>query len=251
LGRTIAIEFSKKVAPGSVFLLVARTADALEETKALVLEASPSVEVITSPVDLAQPDTAAYLNLIKSTVTANGRQASDFDHAILVHNAGSLGNLALRVSQIEDLKEVQDYYSFNLFSLILLTSQFLRVFDNAEKQRTLLQISSLGAVQPFKTWGYYCAGKTARDMLMRSIALEDPSIQTLNYAPGPFESAIYIEATQNTGDEETRQLFNDSREQGKILTPEQTTKKLVRILAEKKHTKGEHIDYYDFPDEEQ
>jgi len=249
LGRTIAVEFSQKVAPGSVFLLVARSADALEETKAAVNEVAPSVEVITSPLDLGSPDTATYLNLITSAVTANGRKASDFDHAILVHNAGSLGNLALKVSQIEDLKEVQDYYSFNLFSMILLNSQFLRVFDNPEKQRSVIQISSLGALQPFKTWGYYCAGKAARDMCMKSLAAEDPSINVLNYAPGPFESAIYDEASRTTGDEETRKLFNESRDQGKILTAEQTTKKLVRILGEKKYTKGEHIDFYDVADE--
>ena len=248
LGRTIAIEFSKKVAPGSVFLLVARTADALEETKAAVLAVSPSVEVITKSVDLTKPDRQAYLDLITSAVTANGRSASDFDHAVLVHNAGSLGNLALKVSQFEDEKEIESYYSFNLFSMIVLNTQFLRVFNDESKKRSVIQISSLGAVQPFKTWGYYCSGKAARDMIMRSLALEDPSINVLNYAPGPFESAIYEEATKNTGDEETRKIFNATRDEGKILTPEQTTKKLVRILGEKKYA-GEHIDFYDVPDE--
>jgi len=249
LGRAIAIEFSKKVAPGSVFLLVARSANALDETKAEVLKVSTGVEVVTEALDLGQPDASVYLNLIKRTATSNGRSVSDFDHAILVHNAGSLGNLSLRVSQFENADEIRDYFTFNLFSLILLNSQFLKVFDNAEKQRSVIQISSLGALQPFKTWGYYCAGKAARDMLMKSVASEDPSIQVLNYAPGPFDSAIYEEASQHTGDEETRKLFHESREGGKILTAEQTTRKLVRILGEGKYTKGEHIDYFDVPDE--
>lgn len=249
-GRTMAIEFSKKVAPGSVFLLVARTADALEETKRSVLEVSPNVEVVTKSVDLGKPDKAAYLDLIQSTVTANGRQPSDFDHAILVHNAGSLGNLSLRVSQFEDLQEIQDYYSFNLFSLILLNSQFLRVFNDAEKQRSVIQISSLGAIQPFKTWAYYCSGKAARDMLMKNLATEDPSINVLNYAPGPLDTEMVAEAAQNTGDAETRKFFIDGRSQKTLLTTEQTTKKLVKILGEKKHTKGEHVDYYDIPDDE-
>jgi sepiapterin reductase len=248
LGRTIAIEFSKKVAPGSVFLLVARTADALEETKAAVLAESPSVEVITKPLDLGKPNKETYLELVTSAVTANGRSARDFEHAILVHNAGSLGNLALKVSQFEDIDEIESYYSFNVFSMIVLNTQFLRVFSDESQQRSVLQITSLGAVQPFKTWGYYCSGKAARDMLMRSLALEDPSINVLNYAPGPFESAIYEEATKNTGDEETRKLFNATRDEGKILTPEQTTRKLVKILGEKKYA-GDHIDFYDVPDE--
>jgi len=245
LGRAIAIEFAKNVAPGSVFLLAARTANALEEVKSEVVAAAPEVEVHTAALDLGKPDGPAYLEVIQKAVA--GR---DFEHAILVHNAGSLGNLSLKVSQFDDYKEIQDYYTFNLFHMILLNTQFLKVFNNPEQLRSVVQISSLGALQPFKTWGFYCAGKAARDMFMKSLAAEEPSIRVLNYAPGPFDSAIYEEAAKNTGDDETRKLFNESRDGGKILTAEQTTKKLVRILGEGQYTKGEHVDYFDIPDVE-
>ena len=249
LGRAIAIEFSKHVAPGSVFLLVARTAEALEETKAKILEVAPAVEVITRPLDLAKPDREVYHELLISATTTNGRSASQFDHAILVHNAASLGDLSLKVSQIEDVSELSTYYSTNVFSMVVLNTQFFKVFKDVSKQRSIIHITSKGALQPFKTWGYYCAGKAARNMLMRSVSIEDPSISVLNYAPGHFESAIYEEAAQKTGDDETRQTFITDKEQGRIITAEQSAQKLVRILRGKGYTKGEYVEYYEIPDE--
>lgn len=60
----------------------------------------------------------------------------------------------------------------------------------------IVNISSLCAVQPFKSWGLYCAGKAARDMLFKVLADEEPNILVLNYAPGPLDNemqASYIQ----------------------------------------------------------
>ena len=39
--------------------------------------------------------------------------------------------------------------------------------------KTVINISSLAALQPFVTWGNYCAGKAARDALFKVLALEE------------------------------------------------------------------------------
>lgn len=244
LGRAIAIEFSKHLGKGSVLLLLARSASGLEDTKAVILKESPNVTVVVKSVDLGSPDPEEYLHVIQSAASMDDGAATDFEHALLVHNAATLGNLSLKVSQFEDLKEIQNYYATNLFSLILLNSQFLRVFNDVTRERTVVHITSKGAMEPFKTWGYYCAGKAARTMLMRSLASEDPSVSVMNYAPGHFASAIYDEAEKNTGDEETRLYFEEDRKLGRIITAEQSAIKLAQILSEKKYTKAEYVDYY-------
>jgi len=246
IGKTIAIEFAKKVAPDSMFLLLARSGPQLEETKTEILTLGFQCnQIITAEIDLSQPDAAQYLALINSALKTSGQQASDFDLSILVHNAGSLGNVHLRVTQMEDLNELRSYYDLNLISLILLTSQYAKVFGDESKQRSIINISSLGALQPFKTWSSYCTGKAARDMVLRSIAAEDPSIATLNYAPGPVDTDIYTEAINRMGDDDTRKSFSDCKTSGQILTPIQTITKLVKVLGEGKFTKGEHVDYFD------
>lgn len=47
-----------------------------------------------------------------------------------------------------------------------------------------MNISSLCAVKPFKNWALYCSGKASRDMMFQVLALEEPDVRVLNYAPG-------------------------------------------------------------------
>jgi len=47
-----------------------------------------------------------------------------------------------------------------------------------------VNISSLCALQPFRSWALYCSGKAARDMMFRVLAAEEPDVRVLNYAPG-------------------------------------------------------------------
>ena len=51
------------------------------------------------------------------------------------------------------------------------------------------------------------AGKAARDMLFRTMALEDSSVRVLNYAPGPVETDMNVEARTLSADNELRQMF--------------------------------------------
>ena len=41
------------------------------------------------------------------------------------------------------------------------------------KNKLVINISSLAALQPFETWGSYCSGKAARDSLFKNMALPD------------------------------------------------------------------------------
>jgi len=245
IGKTIAVEFAKKVEEGSIFVLVARTTSALEATKVAVEEASgKKVKVVTATMDLEKPNREDYLSLVNSALTQNAVKADDFEHSILVHNAGSLGNTAKRIVDMDDLGEIQSYLTLNISSMILLTSQFFKVFNNASKQRSMVQITSLSAIQPMKTWGFYCMGKACRDMIMKSAALES-GIQVLNWAPGPVDTEMFDQALTKTGDPDVTKAFTECKEQGNVLTTEQTITKLVRVLGEKKYVNGEHVDYFD------
>ena len=42
---------------------------------------------------------------------------------------------------------------------------------------------------------------------MRSLALEDSSIRVLNFAPGPIDTEMQVEARTKTADEEIREMF--------------------------------------------
>lgn len=155
IGRCIAQEFAKKVGPGSVFLLLARSLSGLESCREEILRHRNSdIFVSVAGVDLAQPNGAEYQVLIKSAMEQGGRTMAEFDHVMIVQNAASLGIMSgLQVAEMDDLKEIQTYYAFNLDSFIILNSSFLKVFPESSTQcRSVVHISSDGALEPFKTW---------------------------------------------------------------------------------------------------
>lgn len=59
----------------------------------------------------------------------------------------------------------------------------------------IVNVSSLAAVMSFESWGYYCAGKAARDMFHKTIALEhvNDGVVVINYAPGPLDTDMQKE----------------------------------------------------------
>lgn len=86
---------------------------------------------------------------------------------------------------MSDLAEVNNYWALNLTSMLCLTSGTLNAFPASPGlSKTVVNISSLCALEPFKGWGLYCAGKAARDMLCQVLAVEEPSVRVLSYAPG-------------------------------------------------------------------
>lgn len=98
---------------------------------------------------------------------------------------GTLGDVSKGFLNINDLAEVNNYWALNLTSMLCLTTGTLNAFSNSPGlSKTVVNISSLCALQPFKGWGLYCAGKAARDMLYQVLAVEEPSVRVLSYAPG-------------------------------------------------------------------
>lgn len=248
IGRSIALNFSKKVGLGSAFLLIARSLPGLESTKAEVLKERPDLTVQVASVDLSQPDFPRFRQLIL-TALKEANPSSSFQHALLVQNAASLGiQSGLSVLEQSDLSEIQSYFAFNLHSFILLNSAFFQAFPTS-CLKTLVHMSSDGVLEPFKTWGLYCAAKAARNVFLKSIALES-GVQTINWAPGCVDTDQYEEALRDTKDPELAAFFRKYKEEGKVLSADQTVKKLMRVLASQKYVKGEHVGYGDVPDEE-
>lgn len=84
-----------------------------------------------------------------------------------------------------DMSEVDAYLSFNVSSALCLTTGILQAFPPCDGQRrTVVNISSLCALEPFPSWVLYCTGKAARDMMFQVLAKEEPNVRVLNYAPG-------------------------------------------------------------------
>ena len=146
-------------AAGAHVVLVARTAQALEQVEEKIHQAGGTATI--APMDLADRE-----NVTKLAEAIGGRWGS-LD--ILVLNAALLGSL----SPVEhlDAKELERVFKLNVFAnqaLIQAFDPMLRRSDNAD----IVGITSSVGSEPRAFWGGYGASKAALENLLLSYADE-------------------------------------------------------------------------------
>uniref|UniRef100_A0A8C3E5Y6 Sepiapterin reductase n=2 Tax=Corvus moneduloides TaxID=1196302 RepID=A0A8C3E5Y6_CORMO len=249
-GRSLARLLAPQLGPGSVLLLLARSAEALTELAA-ELRAGSATGSATGSAGLRVQCVAADLGCEEGLRTAGAAlrellQDASFGRLLLVNNAGSLGDVSKSFLDLTDLEEINTYFSFNISSALCLTSTALRAFGARPGcSRTVVNISSLCAREPFRSWALYCAGKAARDMLFQVLALEEPGVRVLNYAPGPLDTDMQLLARTKTGDPGMRQHFQRLQENGQLIESSVSAQKLLQLLQEDSFPSGAHLDFYD------
>jgi len=252
LGRAFSQELSASLNPGSVIYLTARSKAKLDETAASITDKSGNLQVRTFEIDHETAGIDVYHDMMKSlnegAVVSNGA----FESAVIIHNAGSIGgqNGLTIVRDFQDKDEIDKYCSLNYTSPAILNSAFMKHFKSGDvisPKMTVINISSLCGVQPWQTYGHYCAIKAARNMLFKVMALEEEeSVKVLNYAPGPVDTQLVhsVMADPNLHPS-IRDGYRKMMDEKTILKPEQSAKKLVQVLNENKFESGQHVDYYD------
>ncbi|XP_008300611.1 sepiapterin reductase [Stegastes partitus] len=243
-GRTVAREMSVLVKPGSVLVLTARSGNELRTLQTELTESEAGMaglRVETVVADMAQME--GLQNVVRTSEEAFGE---GIDHLMLINNAASLGDVSRCVTSFTNMAEVDSYLSLNVSSSLCLTARVLQAFPQRPGlRRTVVNVTSLCALQPFRSWVLYCTGKAAREMMFKVLAEEEPDIRVLNYSPGPLDTAMQVEARTNTADPSIRKSFVDMFDQGQLLTCEASCAKLMKLLLEDNYTSGAHIDVYD------
>jgi hypothetical protein len=82
-------------------------------------------------------------------------------------------------------------------------------------------------------------------MFFRVLAEENPSLNVLNYAPGPVDTDMVSEVISGTGDADIRGIFVNLKKTETILTVDQTTNRIIEVLENGKFESGQHVDYYE------
>ncbi|KAL8206451.1 UNVERIFIED_CONTAM: hypothetical protein K2H54_003527 [Gekko kuhli] len=252
LGRSVARAVAGRLAPGSALLLLARSEEPLRRLETQLAAACPALAVRALPADLAQP---RGLQAARDAARAL-RPPGPLRRLLLVNNAdkqkvargsrSSLGDISKAFADFTSPDEVNSYLNLNVTSALCLTASILKAFP-AEPGlcRTVVNISSLCALKPFKTWTLYCTGKAARDMMFQVLAAEEPDVRVLNYAPGPLDTDMQELARTESGDLEMREQFLRMKQQGQLLDCDVSSQKLLKLLLEDTFESGAHIDFYD------
>ncbi|KAI8854981.1 hypothetical protein BC829DRAFT_359451 [Chytridium lagenaria] len=246
-------------------LCLGRNAAGLVETIRLAKDLHQA-SIWTESLDFQSADVDfSSLNLdflCEDILSSYVKQPSMYQSATLINNAGSLGSLTrsrnLTASMIRSAFEV------NVVAPMVMTSRFLSKFGSTCDSVTVINISSLAAIEPFDCWGIYSCGKAAREMFHRNVAVEElliqqeeaatsgelespiqPRVRTLNYAPGPLNTDMQKNIRDEMPDVPLRSLYVTMHEEGKLVDPNDSARVLVELLDSGNFENGAHIDYYD------
>ena len=157
----MAKHFAPMFSAESVLVLVARSGKGLEVTREEILAnpGSTSPDVRTVRGDVSRPSSEEMGDLFAQIVQNDTPEM--FEQAIIVHNAGTLGDVGKNASEFGDPRYVQEYFDVNVTSCITLNSRFLQYFTKEKvANRVVIGISTLCSLVPFKTWSLYCTSKS-------------------------------------------------------------------------------------------
>ncbi|CAK6435191.1 unnamed protein product [Pipistrellus nathusii] len=241
-GRVLALLLAPLLSPGSVLVLSARNDEALRRLEAELGAGRPGPRVVRVAADLGA---AAGLQRLVDAVRGLPRPEG-LQRVLLINNAGTLGDVSQGFASLADAAEINSYWALNLTSMLCLTSSVLRAFpDSPGLSRTVVNVSSLCALQPFKGWALYCAGKAAREMMFKVLAAEEPGVRVLSYAPGPLDTDMQQSARENSLDPELRKKLQDLKTKGELVDCRMSAQKLLDVIQKDTFTSGAHVDFYD------
>ncbi|VDM28163.1 unnamed protein product [Toxocara canis] len=200
--------------------------------------------VISDAVNLNDANLAEMENAISAAIL----KAVKFESLVLVHNAGTTGDMTKRAVEISTAKEWHDFLQINLVAMILINNLVLRkITKEVASDRLIVNITSLLAIKSFPSFSQYAVAKAAREAFFRSLAVEDPSLRILNYSPGPVQTEMYAAIAVNSYDESVRASFKQGNTDvtRKVLLPEETVAKMFSVLETNAFENGGRVDYFD------
>ncbi|KAJ1678652.1 hypothetical protein EV182_003616, partial [Spiromyces aspiralis] len=253
LGKHIALQTAKtltavKQSSRLDFVLIGRDRDMLRGVADAVSTDDGRIRAwVCAGVDLGAKDfgrvgvgeVEAMLGTVRKEIEKDTEQPRV--SAMLVQNAGTLGDLSAKLGE-HDLEFFEDYYRLNLTSFTMLCAMFIKWVQGWDCQEaTIVNISSLLAIEAHPYWSLYSTVKAARDHLMRVVAKEEgPKIQTLNYAPGQLDSDMQAIVRETLGDADQRRMYMLMSEDGALVRLEESARALAHLLVSNHFESGSH-----------
>ncbi|CAH3028266.1 unnamed protein product [Porites evermanni] len=212
-GRSVAIALAREFSDEGIeghFVLLARSEEGLQETRNKIIETYSSAQVHIIATNLGEIDT-----LGKTIENAFSKvEPSNISHALLVSNAGSLGDVSKRIKdESQSAEALQGYFNLNLtspmFFILAFNTCTCTLYGSAVE--SLLTNSIFGQLSA-PTMLLKQRNKKEQIFLTYFPAFQ-PNVRVLNYAPGPLSTDMYDEICRTCGDEKIAQMFNANKEE--------------------------------------
>jgi sepiapterin reductase len=118
---------------------------------------------------------------------------------------------------------------------------------------TVVNMTSLCAINPFKTMAVYSATRASREMFHLVLSQEEAdrsNARVLNYAPGACQTDMNTQLRQAPRlDKVTQDFFQRSFDEKTLIQPADTSRRLVQFVLQDTFESGKHYDYWDLVSE--
>jgi short-subunit dehydrogenase len=188
LGASLGLGFALR---GFNVILVARSKDKLEATKARILAVCPSCKVILVPFDFNNIDKPENLDLEK----AIGIDLSVIDISILVNNVGISTDSVMHLRSEADIKQ---QIKVNCVPMVLLSRYFISRFLKRSSRSAILNVSSILATKVVPFVDVYGATKQFNQQFSASLSGFYPAIDVYTYLPGFMKTNMTPRVRENT-----------------------------------------------------
>jgi NAD(P)-dependent dehydrogenase (short-subunit alcohol dehydrogenase family) len=115
-----------------------------------------------------------------------------WERVVLVNNAAAVMPIGL-VHLLSD-SAICSSLDINVQASIRIIAAFVRCFQAQPGQKSIANVSSGAALNPFPGWSLYCAGKAALEMFMLTLAREQQRcahpISCFNFGPGVIDTGM-------------------------------------------------------------
>lgn len=150
----------------------------------------------------------------------------------LINNAGTLGEIK-HLGQL-DAANIITSFNVNLTSVALLSSAFIRSYQDIDIERIIINISSGAAKSAYDGWAPYCATKAGINMLTQVIEkeqlLEPSPIKVFAIAPGVVDT--YMQETIRKSDQKdfsSLEKFQALKREGALYKAKDVAQKIVSM----------------------
>lgn len=220
IGRALAVALAEN---GVNLVINARSADLLRETRELCTGAVGGTGVVVKDVP-GDASSAETVQAMLETARKLGRLDGFIHAAGILHPGPYVWELAT-----DDFLAV---FRANVLVAHQLIRGCLPVL--LEQGGGLAVFFGSGAAEKTQPGiAAYCAAKAAEEHLARQLAAEAPEILSLVYRPGIVETRMQSQARESQGGaaQQLQDVFRPWKEQGQLMTPEESAAGLVRLLA--------------------
>lgn len=140
-----------------------------------------------------------------------------------------------------DAAALESAIATNVTAPLVLTDLFCRAFRDGGIARRVINVSSGAAQSPIAGSSAYCASKAALEMLTRTLAIEQPQVESIAVRPGIFETGMQAHLrSRDPAEFPSVELFRSFKANGLLKSPAEVAARIVERLVLGKVQQG-HI----------